>query len=43
VVIATHNRSLVGRFRHPVLRLAKGSARLEGPLAPLRRDKEVAR
>jgi len=25
------------------LRLAKGSARLEGPLAPLRRDKEVAR
>ncbi len=43
VVIATHNKSLVSRFRHPILRLAKGSAKLEGPLSPAPREKEVAR
>ncbi len=41
VIIATHNKSLVSRFQHPVLRLAKGSAQLEGPLAPTPRDKEA--
>jgi cell division transport system ATP-binding protein len=29
VVIATHNEQLVGRFRHPVLRLSTGGVRLE--------------
>ena len=29
IVIATHNESLVGRFNHPVLRLANSRARLE--------------
>ena len=42
VVIATHNKSLVSRFRHPVLHLGNGSARLAGPLAPASRDKEIA-
>lgn len=45
VIIATHNRSLVERFKHPVMRLGEGQVRTEEDAddwgAGLRRDAEA--
>ena len=32
VLIATHNENLIGRFRHPIMRLEAGELRLDQPL-----------